>query len=584
MSSLRQHGVLWFFFYWSLPSSEELLGEAFVGVRRQHSLNKVLQSTWTHRCRIHFHADQPPIKRLDNVFRPSKCLLHGLCICGKHEGSCPDAWFFSQNMTRWLQSIFFKKQKIASPARKELENNTVVLAFTQMPAQETEGLDATVHYVHVGYINFSTWNYAAWRLYSDLELLQLDPGLHEETGALQVGPLDPDSAGASFGVLTDLQFYKEVLILEKPWQVQPYVISHEEKHWCHLDSSSSIIPLVPLLPDMPACCVWQGSEKEAENRHPQPKKRRQRGPRAATDGAGSKRQRAASGKRETDPAAESPAATATAAASSASIRAVDRALQPDDPAAAWNSHLDPYAENDAAFDDADAVENDESARQTFRDLAVEAGNPLHHGSECSADSLDPLFDEAEGDRGEAADACDEFVAGASLDVEDRLVDLFPKPSAGQPDSDEPVPAAAAVAPARGPAARAEGVRRRQNLDTEEVTFAEYGRIRYYPQQKICIAVCANPDHGQCRMERTCSANSRGTNPGQGRPIGLLAAWLRCHAEFPTQQSHLREFKHTHESRVEARSQFMLMDGAAAFCRLAERPMRDGEAEEPNRVR
>ena len=51
-----------------LRSLQELLSDKNVGVRREFKLNSLLQSRWSHRCRIHFHAEQPSIKKLSNIF------------------------------------------------------------------------------------------------------------------------------------------------------------------------------------------------------------------------------------------------------------------------------------------------------------------------------------------------------------------------------------------------------------------------------------------------------------------------------------------------------------------------------------
>ena len=103
-----------------LRSLQELLSDKNVGVRREFKLNSLLQSRWSHRCRIHFHAEQPSIKKLSNIFRPSRCLLLGLCVCGHHPGSCPDAWFFPETCAVGCKASFSKSRR----CHPKLANNS----------------------------------------------------------------------------------------------------------------------------------------------------------------------------------------------------------------------------------------------------------------------------------------------------------------------------------------------------------------------------------------------------------------------------------------------------------------------------
>eukprot|EP00972_Heterocapsa_arctica_P035128 5172123-Heterocapsa_arctica.AAC.1 len=62
----------------------------------------------------------------------------------------------------------------------------------------------------------------------------------------------------------------------------------------------------------------------------------------------------------------------------------------------------------------------------------------------------------------------------------------------------------------------------------------FGDIRYYHLRKEMVAHCPNPRHGNhCRLSRKTTPHLSAKKAGQGRPAGLLAAWLRS--------AHLLEF-------------------------------------------
>ena len=88
-----------------------------------------------------------------------------------------------------------------------------------------------------------------------------------------------------------------------------------------------------------------------------------------------------------------------------------------------------------------------------------------------------------------------------------------------------------------PAARAVG--RVPVLPDVSVAHGAYGDIRYNPLSESFIAVCKQA-HGDCRRSRTCkAAKTLGTDrlAAQGRPIGLLAAWLETGALRTTDEAH-----------------------------------------------
>lgn len=138
-------------------------------------------------------------------------------------------------------------------------------------------------------------------------------------------------------------------------------------------------------------------------------------------------------------------------------------------------------------------------------------------------------------------------------------------------------------------ARAAGVRGPAPLDKHQLRLPSGGLLRYYPEHDTLNAVCDNPSHDDCRLSRTCKAGKgnpkKGSKTfGQGRPIGMLTAWLEDCLSFDTQKSHCHDCKPSLKDRQKARTLVMGLPGGPEFCRLVEREKRASEESEPENIR
>ena len=200
------------------------------------------------------------------------------------------------------------------------------------------------------------------------------------------------------------------------------------------------------------------------------------------------------------------------------------------------------------------------------------------------------------------DADDGSSAGESV-PRSEIVEELEHASPREPDESEltgAVPSAASHAAsadaenAAGPVLaepRVVGVRR-EGRPTTVVPFARYGDLRFNAEASHIVAVCSNPKHGalgDCRRIRTVNAAAGRTvsfNPNQGRPIGLLSAWLKASLSYDTAEEHkssmaLRMI--SREDRIQARAEFM-QEANAAFIAESERERFEGEPEEPDVIR
>jgi hypothetical protein len=140
--------------------------------------------------------------------------------------------------------------------------------------------------------------------------------------------------------------------------------------------------------------------------------------------------------------------------------------------------------------------------------------------------------------------------------------LFPRePDAGEEDGADPVPRGAA----------------------DYVAAVPGGVLRLYSKSQTMVATCLL--HGaKCRMTRKYSAAKVKNRPGQGRPIGLLCAWLTqgLHADVDTLRKHVDIALPPLEERVVARARVQEIPAMVEFFRKERR--RDGaEPDEPEFV-
>ena len=168
---------------------------------------------------------------------------------------------------------------------------------------------------------------------------------------------------------------------------------------------------------------------------------------------------------------------------------------------------------------------------------------------------------ADQDAGE--DSCPETAKG------DSSSQRSPSP----PPEGVPAPAEAAAAPVIAPAPIV-------RLPAEYRLEVPGGLLTYYGARRFFTATCRNPDHGRCVLSRTAEAGRRGA---QGRPLGLLTAWLYLGQDLPTKEDHFnRLFFPNHAVRSFHRAELQAMPGADDLLQH-ERGQEVGEAPEPDQL-
>ncbi|CAE7797910.1 unnamed protein product [Symbiodinium sp. CCMP2456] len=605
-SSDRQDSAPTVFFKWLAPSEKVVqatLRDASdaQAVRRRYQLSTVLSRSWSNRCRVLLHAEQKPILPADlvDVFKEKPCLKYGVCVCGQSDSSVPDALHCFNSVKRWMQPVFAKVRKVAPKTRVLMDGHLVVFCFAAGPAWEMEEggeveratfdkqhPKSEEHFLHIGHVNYSSWHFTAAQLSDDLGRLGLEGLVAEadEAGTLQLGMLPSPEAGPTHGVMTDLQFFRG-LDLGLAWMVTVYSISLDEDDWQHWDTSCKVVPIKAVEPSVvPSCWVWRGSDFEKHERSV----RQGRGAKRFADTAAP-----SSGSRSSKRTARDPSKPADVMRGDDIDDALDSLREAQVHTGEGGGagglevplELDPYGWFDGGG--AQGVDDEPGPDVGQTAAGTEESDEYDHLLKIIEDKIFEDFSPSHAGSDAEFDWDGNFSVEDAADAADRVAEPPAQPVEPNPDPDalpDELPDAAAGA-ARAPAARD----RHEDFDKTEVEVPGFGRLRYYKhrEQKQIIAVCGL--HKDCRMMRSLTRNPNARLPdtslfGQGRPLGLVIAWLKCQHEHATQRDHIHKFHVDFQARQDARVWFLENVPEAAQWADLEREQADGEGEEPTRIR
>ena len=230
------------------------LGKGNLSTRRKLATNHKLAEQWKKRCSIYLHDKQPPIDPgVVRKHRKSVCLQAGICVCesGNPEKG-PQSWELCARLRRKLKQLCPK----GSDKRGLMDQRRLVLAWSS---------DEEVLFLHVAYINLTTWHFAGQQLHEAPELADAQP--FQRQGVLQLASQTARQSGSAVDVFSDVQFMQAKLDFDKAWRVQLDEISDLEQDWLNHDFFPYAVP-VRLLPDVPLFGVWAGDDDPARRGAP----------------------------------------------------------------------------------------------------------------------------------------------------------------------------------------------------------------------------------------------------------------------------------------------------------------------------
>ena len=485
--------------------------------------------------------------------RASLCEQLMFCVCGDGE----DSFHFHQNLTALLkphlkakakprppgESQKKKKEMDKPPGRLKIEAGFLVLRLQASTSQGTDGPSSSHDrqswseavrlrgqaisgngkecYFHIGYMNFASWHFAGIELVSE-------------------GVLDDGSfslRAPSIPVFRrSLTFVHECIDLEHAWMCSLLVLhsTDEPVPWSQMSAGAL---RAGVFQEIPSFWVWKGRRQERLQR------------------LQFQRARSSNNKKRSNAPRRPEAAVPDAIA--------DVYEDEDLPIAALVlQRLGGVDGDEEEPSDSDGGENAQEAD----DAANEQGRPAKRARPPRAPRP----------RQAAAPAAPAPAAPGPA-APRPAVPVPPVPAPAVPAPDMPAPAVAEPLQPR------RAVVGRSRTGTEVRFSTPVGDLAFYPQNSTMSAFCTNPRHNDCRRNRTVKPSENIFRQGQGRPIGLLMAWLQQSNDYATKDEHVRWCNPGFRHRQSGRSQFMALNDAARFA-AHERPRRpDEDNDEPHEI-
>ena len=149
-------------------------------------------------------------------------------------------------------------------------------------------------------------------------------------------------------------------------------------------------------------------------------------------------------------------------------------------------------------------------------------------------------------------------------------------AAGAVEVQAPLPEPEVPLPVPPPMPEADVVPARQLRARAERRLEVLGGVLTFYNRGLFTATCSNPAHGKCVLSRTSEPGGRAA---QGRPLGLMSAWLFIGQDLPSKRSHWdQEAWPNYETRAYHREQLEAIEGGLEML-ACERPQEAGEGAE-----
>ena len=500
------------------------------------------------------------------AWKPSLCYALGCCVCS---GAGKDSHHFHSNLVSLLKPYLrVPPQSKASPqcggakpktrakaakpeARTLLEKGFLVLrlqadvalhqdenssdeaqedfwmtlAATKAQQQDQvgdKGMKTEVPHskdlwVHVGYVNFSSWHFSVLPLHGPVE------DGHGKSVRISV----PDPVSFELSVA----FFANHIAFARAWKVSVYRFSTDRS--LPLDDMAPGVLTLIELKAIPTMRFWRGS---------------------AFERAQEARQNRAKGAR-------------SSGRTPSSVPLPMSAL-PRIPGHSTRKTRVPLADAFAEEENEPVVEN------PLLSLLTEDASDFSNDSNAEADNVEAWVPEAEI---EPADVPDFSVPAPSSNKMDAVAGSAS--SSKSPPPEEELKSIASDTHSKGEKtepSKAPIVKVRTGTEKKN-HVPELGELAYYPKLQSISAFCTVHSN-DCRRSRTVRASD--VKGWQGRPCGYLCAWLADALHHPDKESHKSSFYPTKAERLEGRRLFNMAPGAEAFAQH-ERPLRPGEALEPD---
>ena len=538
----------------------------------------------------------PTAKR---IFVAKSCQKHGLCVCGA-VGLGQVSLQLHLRLVAILKRLCWSKKKQKSACRLLLEDALLVLCLRPAGVPQDQASQQELWY-HPGYVNYKTWALTFHRLVREqapetcsdgaesicVKSVCLDMDMDEED----------DMSRACFA--TSLQAFLQDVDFEAAYVLDMFRMDTSLDALGRTRMTLGRVRLLALPgsdADGPTrgLEVWKGRLAEEADRSAAAAAARRaasgaRAPRGA--GRGRRGQPPASRARPARPARQVDEACVDDAPWDMDIS--DAESNPVSSAGDGSSidiDLDSNVSNVAAEDDAGA------SPEAWGGSELEAGSDISNESEILAEMLEQLEEEHR-ERSRAAVDQDAAAGAASLSNKGTSSSSSSSSSSNSntsnrdsssssvsSDDDQGPDNASDMDDMDGPA---EALRMMRAAAIREEVFVlpdDLGELDYSVSGEYIRAHCWR--HGDaCRRQRTIRSSDAIGREGQGRPVGLLIAWLQRGHEKATAAEHvaMRSNSFTRQERQAARQYLYSLPGGHAWADEREREQRGREAVEPEWV-
>ena len=561
-------------------------------------MQKHLGNSWEQGSLLIQEAAQPDIsfseEQAASLHRTTQCFELGECLCSNSaDQSGRHAVMFHEQLVKRLKLLCWSKKKEKSESRKLLESGFIVLALAKRVSSDVEGVEimedgsfAEQVYLHVSYVNYSSWKMTVLPLYEadpscvmreQNRLLLQTRGLCED-GSFNDGQVDEFQFSIHF-------FRKHI---DFSCEYGAMLCRVEDDHVTILSEKEFKSGYVQIVKHLEEFTCWRGLHIEIPAGRARTRTRRNQQPSRKREGPGDK---PVSGKAKRQK------------------RLHDLPREKLDNIGGGGDNLDLDLDSNldasAALQDLLASENDDgpepSAEEEGEDsvnsdeeLLLELENRF--GNDFLDRSSDEEFVEAlldpddirNSDPDGPEDMFDDMDAGksdVSSNASNGAANRNSSSSSSSSDSDSDDDAGSLSSDSsekKERKARAvESIVRAPGVTEEVLELGDLGELRFNQNFQFLRAHC--PLHGRgCLRQRTVLGSSMKNRKGQGRPIGLLVDWLLKANDFSDAAEHKRMGVGSFQDRKDAREVCMDFEGSEEFAQK-ERDVSEGEEEEPERI-
>ena len=555
------------------PTGQERRGHGF-------GLHTRLLESWSQRHCLHMLKDSGSVNEND-VPTESPCRKNLFCTCGNVKDGA-DAYFFHAKMVSLLRPYLFAKRekrpkeedkskkpaKVQTKARKALSKAFLVLelrptgleqlpviadqAFASWaPRTSPAGSSKSMQrlWFHIGYCNFKNMQWTGLKM----ECVSSRNNGEDDVEQVELAVKNPVECFRCYEFL----------------QCHAAFASKYEAHFWALRSTRLGLSQTKMIPhklmarpfaSIPPLLVWKGSADEARDRD------------ALLAAEREKKNKAQKGKKRAAPKERIgkymvPKRSRTAGSGNRALQ--DNALdsphhddsQDEEPEVEESRHSDigsgSSGSSDAEDEDGFELDLDEIFSPSQTDSSSSDSDTSETGSPDNAADISP-----EGSQGQA------------LDVDGSAANPAASSAAG--DTSEVAPPEPVPEPPE-PASGSGRQQHQRDMYPDVIKIGTWGELRFHKKTKNIVAHCsAHSDEHDCRRSRTTIGNAN--RQGQGRPIGLLVAWLRD----PASHDQGRLSVHNHATRKAAREYYNKLPNAEQFG-FNERKQHAGEEEEPKQI-